>query len=295
MTTTQSNSVQRPAPVSATVLAYHRISERPLPAGTWVTPDQLASHLDRLLAVGCRPLAPFDLSATGCVEIPAAATSLSAEGLAAVPAFLITFDDGTEDLFRYRAVLAARGVTGVVFVPADLIGRCNRWEWPVPGRKTRHLTADQLGSLVQQGWEVGLHGRTHCDLTRLADAGLRAELTDGRRRLADDLGVPVRWLSYPYGRVDERVAAAALDAGLTAGFTLGTVVGNVPAPMARPRRPVYCIDTSADLVAKVSDPAGATLAGRWQLWKEGASHAVGRWSGGWKRQPAVGKRSCILL
>ena len=290
MTATQSDSVRRPAPVSATVLTYHRISERPLLAGTWVTPGQLAAHLDRLLAVGCRPLAPSDLSATGCVEIPAAVTGPSAESLTVAPAFLITFDDGTEDLYRYRAVLAARGVTGVVFVPADLIGRCNRWEWPVPGRKTRHLAADQLDSLVQQGWEVGLHGGTHCDLTRLSAAGLHAELTDGRRRLAGDLGVPVRWLSYPYGRVDERVAAAALDAGLTAGFTLGTTAPNVPAPMAQPRRPVYCIDTSADLVAKVSDPAGVTLAGRWQLWKESASHAVGRWSGGWQRQPAVGKR-----
>ena len=103
--TTQSDSVRRPAPVSATVLAYHRISERPLPAGTWVTPGQLASHLDCLLAVGCCPLTPSDLSATGCVEIPAAATGPSAEGLADAPAFLITFDDGTEDLYRYRAVL----------------------------------------------------------------------------------------------------------------------------------------------------------------------------------------------
>ena len=290
MTTTQSDAVRRPAPVDATVLTYHRISERPLPAGTWVTPGQLAAHLDRLLAVGCRPLAPSDLSATGCVGNPSAAAALSADGLATAPAFLITFDDGTEDLYRHRAVLAARGVTGVVFVPADLIGRCNRWEWPVPGRKTRHLATDQLNCLVQQGWEVGLHGCTHCDLTRLPDAGLRSELTDGSRRLADDLGVSVRWLSYPYGRVDERVAVAALDAGLTAGFTLGTAAENVPAPMARPRRPVYCIDTSADVVAKVSDPAGATLAGRWQLWKEGAAHAVGRWSGGWQRQPATGKR-----
>ena len=290
MTTPPSDAVRRPPPVSAIVLAYHRISERPLPAGTWVTPGQLAAHLDRLLAAGCRPLAPSDLSAGGYVGDRSAAAVLSAEDLAVAPAFLVTFDDSTEDLYHHRAVLAARGVTGVVFVPASLIGRRNRWEWSMPGRKIRHLALDQLGCLVQQGWEVGLHGCTHSDLTRLSDAELRAELTDGRRGLASDLGVRVRWLSYPYGRVDERVAAAAIDAGLTAGFTLGSAVGNVPAPMARPRRPVYCIDTSADVVAKVSDPAGTTLAGRWQLWKEGASHAVGRWSGGWKRQPAARKR-----
>jgi hypothetical protein len=134
----------------APVLAYHRISRRPLLAGTWVAPARLGAQLDALQGAGLRPL---DADAW----------------LAAAAGFLVTFDDGTEDLLRHRALLESRGVPAVVFVPGDLLGRQNRWEWPLPTRRTRHLDAAALRSLAGAGWEIGLHGGRHRDLLRCDD------------------------------------------------------------------------------------------------------------------------------
>lgn len=258
-----------PAPPSALplVLAYHRISRVPLPAGTWVAPHRLAAQIEILIRSGRRFVAPDELGPD--VAAPGAGGSI-----------LFSFDDGTADLHEHRRILSRRGIRPVVFVPADRIGRRNDWEWPVPGRRTRHLDGRELRELVDLGWEVGLHGATHADLVACPDERLAEELDGGRRRLEAACGAPVRWLSYPYGRVDGRVARAATDAGLEAGFVLGarSRCAAIEPRWRRPRRPVYCIDTAADVAAKADDPRGATLRGRWQLWKEQGAHAVGRWT-----------------
>jgi peptidoglycan/xylan/chitin deacetylase (PgdA/CDA1 family) len=195
---------------------------------------------------------------------------------------LLTFDDGTADLHEHAGLLVARGCAGAVFVPSALLGRTNRWEWPLPGRATRHLTAGELGDLAAAGWEVGLHGATHRDLTRLAVRELDRELAGGRADLEDRLGRPVRWLAYPFGRTDARVVAAAVRAGFTAGFVLTRAPAVGPHGLVRRRRPVYCADGPGDILVKLTDPRGRTVPGRWQLWKEGSAHALGRWTGGWR-------------
>jgi peptidoglycan/xylan/chitin deacetylase (PgdA/CDA1 family) len=255
---------ERSAPV---VLAYHRISRRPLWAGTWITPRRLAKQIDALLAAGHRLLAPGD-------ERYNASPTTAVVGSRPV---LLTFDDGTVDLVEHGAVLAERGCAGIVFVPAALIGCPNHWEWRLPGRATRHLTGGELRQLATAGWEIGLHGAHHRDLTALAPDRLDEELTGGRRRLEDAVGCAVHRCAYPYGRTDPRVAAAASAAGFSEGFVLTRAPRGVPGSLARTRRPVYCIDSTRDLLAKVIDPRGRTVAGKWERFKEEAAHGVGRW------------------
>lgn len=249
-------------------LAYHRICRRPLLAGTWVHPAQLAAQLDALARAGAR--------FTGADEVFAGATD---PGDARV---MVTFDDGTADVHEHREVLQRRGIRPVVFVPADRVGRTNDWEWPIPGRRTRHLDRNQLRELVALGWEIGLHGASHRALVGCDESELADELAGGRRRLAEACGRPVRWLSYPYGLVDGRVERAAGAAGLEAGFVMSAVSASSPAPSrwGLPRRPVYCIDAPGDVVAKWRDRTGAGAMGRWQLRKEAGAHAVGRWFAG---------------
>jgi peptidoglycan/xylan/chitin deacetylase (PgdA/CDA1 family) len=249
------------------VLLYHRISARPLPAGTWVRPRTLAAQLDALQAAGWQALD--------------ADRWLEAGGSTASD-FLITFDDGTDDLLWGRELLVSRSMPAVVFVPGDLLGRRNRWEWPLPGRRARHLDASALRDLADCGWEVGLHGATHRDLTRCRDQELEEELRGGRRRLEDRLGRTVRLLSYPYGRTDGRVAAAAQAAGFAAAFVVSAPALGIPERMAIPRRPIYCLDTARSVLIKLRDPQGQTAAGRWELWKERGAHGVGRTTALWR-------------
>jgi peptidoglycan/xylan/chitin deacetylase (PgdA/CDA1 family) len=71
------------------------------------------------------------------------------------------------------------------------------------------MTAEAVAEIERSGHELGFHTSRHEPLTTLADADLEAELSHS--------GVPV--IAYPYGKVDDRVAAAARAAGFTHGYT----------------------------------------------------------------------------
>jgi glycosyltransferase involved in cell wall biosynthesis len=98
---------------------------------------------------------------------------------------------------------------------------------------------DELVSLRDAGWEIGSHTRTHPRLTELDDAELAAELEGSRAELSERLGAPPAAIAYPYGDVDDRVAAAARAAGYRAGG--GLPEGRLPAPepLVWPRIGVY--------------------------------------------------------
>jgi len=257
----------------APVLLYHRISRAPVLAGTWVTPAMLERQLDLLLAQGCRPLTP--------------AAWLALRGRPPADSFLVTCDDGTEDLYRHREIFLQRGIKGVVFIPAALIGLCNRWEWSLPTRTARHLDFGQLRTLVDSGWEVGLHGATHRDLRRLSDAELQRELITARVQLSEQLGTPIHLISYPFGLVNHRVAMAVQQAEYQAGFVVASAPSGLSPRFTVRRRPVYCIDTAESVLVKVTEPSGRTYRGRWELLKERWAHAVGQTAAGLKGQIAV--------
>lgn len=81
------------------------------------------------------------------------------------------------------------------------------------------IRAGQVRALAESGMTVGFHTRRHDSLPWLSDAALRAAMVDGRDALAAAAGVSPTTIGYPHGRADERVAAAARDAGFVAGFT----------------------------------------------------------------------------
>lgn len=66
----------------------------------------------------------------------------------------------------------------------------------------RRIAADPLV-------EIGSHGLSHHDLTRLDDEGLRLEMEQSRRIIRERTGVAPRAFSYPDGRHDARVREAA--------------------------------------------------------------------------------------
>jgi peptidoglycan/xylan/chitin deacetylase (PgdA/CDA1 family) len=100
------------------------------------------------------------------------------------------------------------------------------------------LRADDVQSLVAAGFDVGFHTLRHEALPTLPDAELEGALRDGRDELADVVGKPLELISYPHGKVDERVATAARTAGFTLGFASGRrVVTPETDPLLVPRMP----------------------------------------------------------
>ena len=81
------------------------------------------------------------------------------------------------------------------------------------------MPADAVGELARAGLEVGFHTRRHDVLPSLGDDALAEAVSEGRTELEQAFGEPLRTISYPHGQADERVAAAARQAGFEYGFT----------------------------------------------------------------------------
>jgi peptidoglycan/xylan/chitin deacetylase (PgdA/CDA1 family) len=94
----------------------------------------------------------------------------------------------------------------------------------------------EVAALVEAGFEVGFHTLRHHRLPLLDDAELAAAVREGREELERAAGRPVRSISYPHGKADARVAAAAREAGYEWGFT-GVADAVTPAtdPLLLPR------------------------------------------------------------
>ncbi|MFI7414736.1 polysaccharide deacetylase family protein [Streptomyces sp. NPDC049627] len=188
---------RRPA---AWVAMYHSVSDCPDdPYNISVTPARLDQQLAWLARRGLRGVSVRELLA---------ARALGAErGLVG-----LTFDDGYADFVTAALpVLRRHGFTATVFVLSGRVGGENAWE-PTGPRKPL-LDEDGIRRAAAAGMEIASHGLTHVDLTTAPEDVLHSEADDSRHRLAALIGDDVEGFCYPYGRIDERAAAAVRRAG----------------------------------------------------------------------------------
>jgi peptidoglycan/xylan/chitin deacetylase (PgdA/CDA1 family) len=200
---------ESPADELPRVLAYHKVARFEL-GGTWVPPDRFVRQIDNLLEAGFH-----FIDETSFLDV------LDGRRKSPGREVLLTFDDGYRVLLD-RAIpdLEARRIPALIFPVSSFVGSENTWELNLPGRRFSHLGWDEIDSLAHAGFSFGSHARTHRDLTRLPPGELREELVRSREEIEGRLGTPVRSLSYPYGRVNERVCREAERAGYRAAFTL---------------------------------------------------------------------------
>lgn len=187
------------------IIAFHDISRGFSPGITRYPPKRFERLLDFLIASGFRfqGLREYlELSKT--------------DGELA-----ITFDDGYRCLLDNAVpALQARQIPFAIFIPAGFAGKQNRWDYTYLFSKKEHLTPKELRHLSDTGVEIGSHGLSHICLTDLSDRLLRLELENSRKTLEDMTGREVAYLSFPFGRYNERVEVRALDAGYLRGFSL---------------------------------------------------------------------------
>jgi len=82
------------------------------------------------------------------------------------------------------------------------------------------LPAESVRSLVEAaGISIGFHTRRHHYLPSLDDQALAAAFEEGRRELEQLVGQRLTAIAYPHGAADDRVAAAAREAGFRVGYT----------------------------------------------------------------------------
>lgn len=236
------------------VLCYHSVSD------AWdneaaVRPTELRAQLSALVGRGYR-----SVTFTEAVTRPVSGLQLC-----------ITFDDAFMAVHRLALpILRDLGLIATVFVPTAYVPEQRELRWdgyrhldPPPG-ELQSMSWDELRDLVDAGWEIGSHSRTHPHLTAVDDAALRDELSGSREECEQALGLPCRSIAYPYGDVDRRVRAATAAAGYAAGAALGYRWQRSD-PLTRPRVAVYRDDDERRFSVKSSRvlgtrPAAAALA-----------------------------------
>ncbi|GEC07232.1 polysaccharide deacetylase [Streptomyces spinoverrucosus] len=124
----------------------------------------------------------------------------------------LTFDDGYADFLTTALPVLRRWQCGAtVFPVVGRLGGENGWEPSGPCK--RLLDANDIRLITAAGVEVGSHGLTHADLTRVPEDTLHAEVHHSRALLAEITGQEIQGFCYPYGSVDARVRAAVHAAG----------------------------------------------------------------------------------
>jgi peptidoglycan/xylan/chitin deacetylase (PgdA/CDA1 family) len=152
--------------------------------------------------------------------------SLRGEADLPVGCVVLSFDDALASQLRNAVpVLPEFGVRGVFFVmPAYQDGH------------HQYLGALGIRALHDAGQIVGAHTCNHPSLPTLARMAMLAELGDCKVQIENIIGVPVRYLAYPNGAVNQAVLDATSQTGYRAAFTTrpsGTLRANQPLLLPR--------------------------------------------------------------
>ena len=201
---------RRPVPI----LMYHAIRTAPADAGhprLWVRPREFAAHVRALRRAGY-------------TAVTLQRVWDAWHGRARLPRrpVVFSFDDGYASHVRIALpVLRRAGWRGVLNLTLGHIGELG-------GERA-------VRRLIDAGWEIDAHSRTHPDLTSLSDTRLHDEVAGARAEIRDRFGVAANFFCYPGGRYDARVVSAVRDAGFLAATTTRSRFATPAAPYALAR------------------------------------------------------------
>ena len=134
---------------------------------------------------------------------------------------VITFDDGYVDtLEQALPILQKHGFSATCYVISQRTGQYNDWDAAKLNVRKALMNDEQVRAWHAAGMEVGAHSRTHPRLTGCTDAELQDEIAGSKADLENLIGQPVTQFCYPYGDLDERVAAITRQAGYAAATTV---------------------------------------------------------------------------
>ena len=223
------------------VLAYHKISPHIEFGLTTIHPEIFEKQLQLIQKSGFKPLTFIDLHANPLLPDKPV---------------IITFDDGYESLYQYALpILKNYGFKAVIYVLSDYIGKINNWEAYKIQRHHRHLNVDQIQELVDSGFEIGSHGKSHNYLPALNNYQLHQELMVSKKEISDITGGDIISFCYPYGVSNMQIEENVKKSGYH--FAVGNLeLGSIKAPrnFHIGRRSIYAIDSMRVFEQKLQKP-----------------------------------------
>jgi len=163
----------------------------------------------------------------------------------------LTFDDGYRSVYtQVLPILEKYGFSATVFLITGWIGKKNLWDFNW-GREFQHLSWSQIEELKGFGFGFGSHTVNHPDLTKLNEKELEYELMDSKNALENRLGKRIDFLSYPFGKCNEKVKRIAKKAGYRCAFSICSDPDNPSDPFALGRLGMYLFDSRLTLNIKL--------------------------------------------
>jgi len=83
----------------------------------------------------------------------------------------------------------------------------------------KNINWSRINEMIGEGFSVGSHGISHCDLTKLSRSELRMELEQSKKLIEDKTNQAVDFFSLPFGLYNQKVMAAGREAGYKALLT----------------------------------------------------------------------------
>jgi len=150
---------------------------------------------------------------------------------------VITFDDGSESVFKNALDLLARHrFRAIQFIVAGLIGKRNDWDIAKGEAPDLMMDESQIRQWLAAGHEIGSHTSTHPNLKRVPLAQAREEIFGSKKKLEDTFGVPVRHFCYPSGKWNDPVRDLVGEAGYLSACTVEFGVNTAATPRFALRR-----------------------------------------------------------
>ncbi len=133
-------------------------------------------------------------------------------------AVVITMDDGYNSAYEIAfPILKKYGFRATLFIYTDFIGMTKS-----------AITWDQLRSMKEEGFEIGSHSLSHCDLTKKGEIETEEDYFDrvtrelflSKKILDQRLNQNTVYLAFPYGEHNQRLLSLCEKAGYKLAFTV---------------------------------------------------------------------------
>jgi peptidoglycan/xylan/chitin deacetylase (PgdA/CDA1 family) len=174
------------------ILTYHSVDDSGSPIS--VGSEAFAGHVRWLRRAGV-PVVTLD--------------TLLASSDMSTDAVAVTFDDALVTAQPAIERLLGDGLPVTSFVVTGRVGQTNSWEGHAQAGIPTFDLMDwtDLEALRARGADLAPHTRSHPRLTRLADDAVDEEIGGSVEDLRQRVGSVSAHFAYPYGDVDDRVAA----------------------------------------------------------------------------------------
>ncbi len=168
-----------------------------------VTPEELEKHFQAIQDEGLTP-----------ISLDRLVTHLRTGAPLPAKPILLTFDDNYAGQYEYAFPLLKRfGYPAVWSVHTGFVGS-------TAGTKPK-ANWEQLREMVASGLiTIASHSVTHRNFSTLTPAEITKELTDSKQVLERELGVPIRYFTYPEGSYASTTKELVAKAGYTAALTM---------------------------------------------------------------------------